>query len=1017
MTQQSPKSTVIFVHGTGAGDLADRGQRWWQIGSLFEQTFSAAIFSSAFVDRPFHWSGRNSESERRVAGLALLQRLLALEGAGQSYHLVGHSHGGSVIWNALIASVRAGQHLKGLKSWTTVGTPYLTFGAVRAGIWRWTALVTLAGLAAWLFHPIQANETLSIIRQLWREQTYSQLAFIAFFFTIFAALLLWALGRVLLPLAFLGFEMQERRDAHIAAMRYGEGWLSLWHPLDEPINSLAGTVGEAPQITPRVAQDGIWGIIPFAGTVINSVLARAADQFAWKQVSDRAQGNDRRHFILLSVGRAPPALQPGFGPIPPTLAAEIATSSDNKSVDSVRRLRNLLESAYDQQGTEAVLERVATVISFQEIIHTSYFDHPAIAEVVAQAVLRQSLNQRDATDSLPTGDTPVRIKSEALSSRFAVARRQALEVVMACSLFIAPGLVLALGARAAYDSVIAPETANFQIDQIAKSLLDAGNLATGNDKAIAEVALRLHALDRLPDPVSLLDNIPQGASRRSAAYRLAYAYGGSAQIEQIDRLLRQSEPTAIYPYYADAVRVFAYTAYVDQQHTRPDNSFAKLADDFLSGFQAKAAGSDYNRIELARILLSRLELAGRSDRRDQLLEFVTANIRTGGYNAETLCSYIRTLALQKARIDPSQDISSLINRCQLTDRRTSIVDAIKRDLFDRGSTAALAAFMTASGKTFMNVDEIAEHIRIADEANRQGGLLPSNPFLSVAPDILALEKEFNEALEDDLRDSANWPRRLGWEYSSNYIALIERLHEAGAKRIAAVLLEVAEDQVENVTMDQLKAWQPEFAQKMFEKSMEESSRFIQVAALLARPDLAKRVLDQTVSLLQQIEKGDVSKRIVGLAAVAVGASAVNDKAAILWAANQVLLISIRDINFMSASTMLDFAEKLHTIDSDVARQLLQQAERMTDILSDQRARLSMYSTIAGMWAQAGDLKKGVAAARKAGAGAAQMKAYTAILDEVLEIRPAPIAKSLGVGKSLTIEDSIANLISPLSPTE
>ena len=49
----------------------------------------------------FHWSGENSERSRIKAGRDLLEYLLALESAGRGYHLIGHSHGGSVIWHAL----------------------------------------------------------------------------------------------------------------------------------------------------------------------------------------------------------------------------------------------------------------------------------------------------------------------------------------------------------------------------------------------------------------------------------------------------------------------------------------------------------------------------------------------------------------------------------------------------------------------------------------------------------------------------------------------------------------------------------------------------------------------------------------------------------------------------------------------------------------------------------------------------------------------------------------------------
>ena len=60
----SASELVIFVHGTGAGDDADRGVRWWQRSSVFERKFSATVSPHIAVDRPFHWSGANSERVR-----------------------------------------------------------------------------------------------------------------------------------------------------------------------------------------------------------------------------------------------------------------------------------------------------------------------------------------------------------------------------------------------------------------------------------------------------------------------------------------------------------------------------------------------------------------------------------------------------------------------------------------------------------------------------------------------------------------------------------------------------------------------------------------------------------------------------------------------------------------------------------------------------------------------------------------------------------------------------------------
>ncbi|EFL34018.1 conserved hypothetical protein [Streptomyces viridochromogenes DSM 40736] len=171
---QNQDEVVILVHGTFAGDKDgnDSGSRWWQRGSdtwrWLERNLPAGT-SLPQNGRLFHWSGANTQSARLLASMDLLAFLLELERKGRGYHLVGHSHGGSVIWEALLTChilqrkgglvdhlyyslVRRGvlapeghdlaagnrqllvdkyqelgQELKlnHLRSWTTIGTPFL----------------------------------------------------------------------------------------------------------------------------------------------------------------------------------------------------------------------------------------------------------------------------------------------------------------------------------------------------------------------------------------------------------------------------------------------------------------------------------------------------------------------------------------------------------------------------------------------------------------------------------------------------------------------------------------------------------------------------------------------------------------------------------------------------------------------------------------------------------------------------------------------------------------------------
>lgn len=163
---------MILVHGTFAADResSDDGERWWQRGSDTWNALSSQLPPGCSLSpesmRLFHWSGRNSQADRLEASTRLLATLVELERQGRGYHLVGHSHGGSIIWEALVNSVTASRYksvyagllkelrarnviryrysrhkevprilayeklsselgLNHLRSWTTVGTPFL----------------------------------------------------------------------------------------------------------------------------------------------------------------------------------------------------------------------------------------------------------------------------------------------------------------------------------------------------------------------------------------------------------------------------------------------------------------------------------------------------------------------------------------------------------------------------------------------------------------------------------------------------------------------------------------------------------------------------------------------------------------------------------------------------------------------------------------------------------------------------------------------------------------------------
>lgn len=88
---------IILVHGTGAALRNPADPKWWEAPqSAFARELQNALGDNFAFAEPFCWSGNNSESDRRLAAGRLLVRLREHHEGRHRYHLVGHSHGGSV---------------------------------------------------------------------------------------------------------------------------------------------------------------------------------------------------------------------------------------------------------------------------------------------------------------------------------------------------------------------------------------------------------------------------------------------------------------------------------------------------------------------------------------------------------------------------------------------------------------------------------------------------------------------------------------------------------------------------------------------------------------------------------------------------------------------------------------------------------------------------------------------------------------------------------------------------------
>jgi hypothetical protein len=460
---------VLLVHGTFAGREADRGDSWWQEGSAAWKELSKRLPDGARLSEQgevFHWSGDNSERARIKAGADLLEQMLQLEASGRKYHLIGHSHGGSVIWHALRQATLRRKVLPGLRSWTTVGTPFLHYRT--SGAWSLANIGSLV-LALLLLKPackafysfftfalaavlgshatldVPSNQQVGPAMAMFRAPVFALLEWIgvpivatdtglrmgsydpqtgqSLFEYLFMSWEGWCIcaivllgGYVFLLLAafFLNPVLEslriraEKRLERAAMEAYRGRWLGLWSPNDEAINGLRATldlsVSFVSQVAPRerilfsdylslVSRPYFWILAP----VFNRWLRPYLDRMVRSMVVKTAQGNNRPAAWVVAVSPYPVADSDAAAH--PALPAELNKSLVDRANHYARDIAPKLRDLLAEPSFVAGLERFGKDLNGQELIHTSYFDHAPVLDLLALHIgwgQRKSAAQRHA---------------------------------------------------------------------------------------------------------------------------------------------------------------------------------------------------------------------------------------------------------------------------------------------------------------------------------------------------------------------------------------------------------------------------------------------------------------------------------------------------------------------------------------------------------------------------------------------------------------------------------------------
>ncbi len=340
------------------------------------------------------------------------------------------------------------KELKHLKSWTTVGTPYLQHRGrsawdmlnlfnMTAGIFLLPmALRAMRTLTSMVFNALTGNNVVmtlasdkeagytAIIRapilaalkwigvevivrderiHIGRYDPSTGESLFDYFFTTPEGFLL--LGTTLIVMYFFlhlsvmcirpvveSYRLRAEERLQIRTFQeFGFCSLALWSPDDEAINGLRSTlnisVSFVGKMLPQervflsdaiglISRPYFWVFAP----LFNRWVQPCLDAIVRGIVIRSAQGNDRPTATIVDVTHSPlRELRDSVPPIPDRLNDRILAVADHHSRDIAPLLRRLIGSASFANG----LETFSKELSGKELIHTSYFDHAEILDLIA----------------------------------------------------------------------------------------------------------------------------------------------------------------------------------------------------------------------------------------------------------------------------------------------------------------------------------------------------------------------------------------------------------------------------------------------------------------------------------------------------------------------------------------------------------------------------------------------------------------------------------------------------------
>lgn len=410
------KEVLILVHGTFASDDNDEGNSWWQRNSTFSNALLARLGSQyTLIQQTYHWSGENSESERLYAGLKLLSLFEQFEKEQTNYHVIGHSHGGSVIWHALqIKSHLAYLHkekkvLPHLKSWCSVGTPFIRYE--RSSSYTST-------------NAIQSNSLLLMVVVMVVAYFNPLTIWLVLIVVLFLVSLLFAYLTMLSIIEGGNLETENQLQ-NLSANLFCSRWLGIWSSEDEIINGLQVSIAledDGIEILPRLKSNTDVYLtdrllfIPKSLTkkvqaLYNKYIAPKVDLFVLQVINKGLHGSHRLGVRAEGIINCPIPDLCDLHPLSQEVSIELTAVANEGIYDMADEIRKLLSSRKQTMTSEYITSQAGDIL-----IHSSYFKSKKVNELIAIHILYSSNNS-------PTQIEQVALDEWYLSQKAAVQKK------------------------------------------------------------------------------------------------------------------------------------------------------------------------------------------------------------------------------------------------------------------------------------------------------------------------------------------------------------------------------------------------------------------------------------------------------------------------------------------------------------------------------------------------------------------------------------------------------------------